>query len=317
MSVRIALDLMGGDQAPAAVISGAARALAADPELELLLVGPQPVLATIGEEPRLRLVPSGPGVPEGGRPASFLRQHGDASMNRTVALVAEGEADGAVSVGHTGALMIAARWRLGMLPGVLRPAPAAVFPLGSQPVLLDIGANVEVSAEDFLVFAALGGAFCRIVKGVSQPSVALLANGTEPGKGTRVLKEAHQLLAQRWPSFVGYVEPLELFTGAADVILTDGFVGNIVLKTMEGMARVLAGLPGVVDTTLAPLLARMSDITASGSPILFLGTRGVVVPGHGRAGAADVARLVGLATAAVRQGLLAAIEAELKQYGIA
>ena len=316
MHVRIALDLMGGDHAPKAPLEGAQIAAERDPEATLLLVGPESVLLQVPSHPRLLPIPSGPGVPEGGQPAVYLRTHPDASMLRAVGLIAEGRADAAVSVGHTGALMIAARWRLGTVAGVARPAPAAVFPLGSEPVVLDIGANVDVAKRDYLAFAALGSAFARVVKGVARPRVALLANGTERGKGTKLLKEAYTLLEANVPGFVGYVEPLELFSGAADVVLADGFLGNIVLKTMEGIAKTLLPLAGTAEGELGRTLLRMADITGSGSPILLLGTEGVVVPGHGRAVGEDLARLVSLAAQAVRGGLLQAIRQEVAAFGL-
>jgi glycerol-3-phosphate acyltransferase PlsX len=316
MHVRIALDVMGGDRAPASCLTGAALAVAQDEALTVLLVGPKTVLAEAPEHPRLLAIPSGPGVPEGGQPAAYLRAHPDASMAVAVGLVADKEAEAAVSVGHTGALMIAARWRLGTVPGVSRPAPAAVFPLGSQPVVLDIGANVDVAKRDYLAFAALGRAFAKAVKGVAAPRVALLANGAERGKGTKVLREAYTLLETRVPDFVGYLEPVEMFTGAADVLVADGFLGNIVLKTMEGVAQTLLPLAPPGDH-LADLLARASDITGSGSPLLLLGTEGVVVPGHGRAHAADIARLIALAARAVRGGLLPTVHEAAAEIGLA
>jgi glycerol-3-phosphate acyltransferase PlsX len=307
---------MGGDHAPAAVVAGVELALARDPALAIALVGPEEALSGLAPTPRLTLVPSGPGVPDGGHPAAFLRRHPDASLCRAVDLVARGEADGVVSVGHTGALMIAARWLLGTLPGVRRPAPAAVFPLGSRPVVLDIGANTEVEAQDLLALAALGSAYARVVRGTPHPRVGLIANGTEPEKGTPLLREAHRLFLHRAERFVGFVEPVDMFSDAADVLVADGFVGNIVLKTMEGAARALLPLlpPGAEE--LRRVLERATDITASGSPPLLLGTSGLVMPGHGRARAEDVARVIALAAEAVEQRIVPAELECLRRFGL-
>jgi glycerol-3-phosphate acyltransferase PlsX len=314
MRVRVAVDATGGDQAPAAVIEGALAALAADDELEVLLVGPETALRMAPAERRLEPVRSGPGVPEGGHPARWLREHDDAAVTETVRQVARGLAQAAVSVGHTGALMVAARWVLGPLPGVARPIPVGVLPVGSAPVLLDLGASTEARPRDLLAHALLGSAYAEVVKGVANPRVALISNGVEPGKGTPLLQEAYRLMAERLPTFVGYVEPVDMFAGRADVVVADGFVGNVVLKTMEGIAASL--LPLVPEgSPLHDRVARMTDITAAGYPILLLGVGGVVVPGHGRAEAADVARAIAGAAAAVRGGLLDRLYARLGDLG--
>jgi glycerol-3-phosphate acyltransferase PlsX len=313
MPVRLALDAMGGDHAPKAMVEGAYQAVSDDPELEVLLVGPPAALTPlVPPHPRLAVVASGPGVPDGGHPAHYLRRHPDASMARAVQLVAEGAADGAVAVGHTGALMVAARWHLGTLPGIDRPAPAGVLALGSEPVLVDLGANTEGRPSDLLGWAALGAAYAAAVRGVASPRVGLLANGTERGKGTEVLRQAYDLFAARAPGFVGYVEPVGMFEGAADVVVVDGFTGNMVLKTIEGVARAL-GRQRPDD----PVLARLTDVTGGDDPILLLGVRGVVVPGHGRAGAADVARLLHNGARAVRGRLVATLTETVARFGLA
>lgn len=317
--VRIALDGFGGDHGLSSTVPGALRALEADPDLELLFVAGEGSLQG-ASHPRLRGVVSQGALPDGGHPAALLRSTPDLSVGLATRLVAKGEADAIVSMGHTGATMIAARWFLKPFPGVDRPPAATTMPLPVEnpPVLLDLGANSTCSARDLLSFAALGTAYSQAVRGKETPRVALVANGTEEGKGTPLLQEAYSLLKASSLNFVGYVEPVTVGEDSADVLVTDGFTGNMLLKWMEGLARTLL----VAGKSLSPLpqagrffsqLEKMTDVTRSDDNILMLGVQGIVVPGHGRAGPDDVFRALTKAAESVRSGLTEKMEAVLKK----
>lgn len=304
--VRVALDAYGGDHGIASTGEGALLALSADPDLEVLFVGS-------GEgpsHPRLLPVASAGALPDGGHPAQLLRSHPDLSIGLATRLVAEGEADAIVSMGHTGATMITARWFLKMVEGVSRGPAVGTLPLPvlRPPVFLDLGANAVCDAGDLAAFAALGAAYAEVVTGLGNPRVALLANGTEEGKGTPVLQEAYGLLKASGLNFVGYIEPVAIGDMLADVIVTDGFSGNLVIKTIEGIAQLMLSRHGeALDKEHGGLvgeLSRMTDVTRSDDPIVLLGARGVVVPGHGRSGPEDVKRAVLKAAVAVRGDLV-------------
>lgn len=311
LPVRVALDGYGGDHGLSSTVPGALLAVESDPDLTVLLVAD-------GQAPphrRIEPVPSGGALPDGGHPATLLRSHPDLSIALATRLVAEGAADAVVSMGHTGATMIAARWFLKTVDGVGR-TPAATrlpLPLPNRPVLLDLGATADVSARDLAGFAALGTAYSQIVAGIPRPRVALLSNGTEEGKGTQVIRDAYAILKASNLDFRGYVEPVSLVDNPADVLVTEGFTGNLLIKWMEGTARMFLEtyptlLRGDEGRRFQGDLLAMTDVTSSNTdPVLILGTRGVVVPGHGRSGPEDVARAVRNATEAVRGGLTAKV----------
>lgn len=316
--MRVAVDAMGGDNAPMAAIDGVRTALTKDPDLSVTLVATGDTLRLAeqllgGVSGQLSLFESGPSVPDGHHPAQYLRRHPDASIAQAITQVRDGKADAALGVGHTGGVMIAARWILGTVPGVDRPAPAGVLPLGTQPVVIDLGVTSEVGARDLLAFAALGCAFARAMRGIREPRVALVANGREEGKGTHAVQEAYSLFRDRVPNFVGYLEAVDMVQGEADVLVVDGYIGNLILKWMEGMSRVLEEIGGATGR-LAEQLARMRDITLSDLPIALLGVPGVVLPGHGRAQSPDVARLIGRAADAVRGRLVELVQQEVVRF---
>ncbi len=314
--VRVAVDGYGGDRGLATVTAGALLALAEDPDLEVWLVADGQEVAS---EPRLHAVASTGALPDGGHPAHLLRTEPDLSVGLAAQLVHRQDADAFVSAGHTGATMIAARWALGTFPEVNRiPAGTTLpLPMPNPPLLLDMGANARVRAVDLAVFAALGVAYMQAVRGLARPRVALLCNGVEEGKGTPEIAEARARLQDSGLNFVGYLEPVDIPTGSADVLVTEGFVGNLMIKWMEGLAGLIGSLsdqlPAAAASQMRHHLAPMQDATQSPDPLLLLGVRGVAVPGHGRSTAQDIARLVGHAAQAVRGHLVDHISESLGQ----
>lgn len=317
-AVRVALDALGGDHAPQAALEGTRLALQADPALHVRFVATAEVLHIAEERlrdvaERLTLIASGPAVPDGHHPAAYLRRHPDASIAVAVGQVKGGLADAALGVGHTGSVMIAARWILGTVPGIVRPAAAGVLPLGKEPVLVDLGTSAEVEPRELLAFAALGSAYARAMRGVEQPRIALLSNGREPGKGTRAVQAAYDLFQARVPNFVGYLEANDMVEGEADVLVADGYIGNLVLKWMEGIARQLLAL-GRSSERVSAQIERMRDMTLSDLPIALLGVPGVVLPGHGRSQPKDVARLLQRAVDAVHGKLPELVRQEVGRF---
>lgn len=293
---------MGTDLGPAALVAGAVDAVRSG--VSVLLVGDESVLRP--------LVPPGVALPVlhaaetigmAEAPAVAVRRKPDSSVVRAVEAVAEGRAGSVVSCGNTGAAMAAALFRLGRLEGVERPALTTVAPRadGGQLVLLDLGANADCRPGHLAQFAVMGDVFARVALGLERPRVGLLSNGEEDGKGNELGRAAWPLLAALDLDFVGNVEPTGAFGGVCDVLVTDGFTGNVMLKTVEATAQVVSNLlraeaRGAVSRAvgarlLAPLLRRFRDRTdarAVGGALL-LGVKGVVVVGHGRSDARAVA----------------------------
>ena len=322
---RIALDLMGGDHAPGAVLDGALLVADERPDVEVLLVGPPDVaealLADRGRAGRLEVIAASEVVAMDEDPARAIRSKRDASVRVCARLVRDGQADGLVSVGSSGAALAAAVLTLGRLPGVSRPPLAAVIPAEAGPVvLLDVGATPDTSCELLEQYALAGAALATVRLGIAQPRVGLLTNGEEPGKGDTLRKKAYDALSRLPVRFVGNVEGRDVpLGGAADVIVTDGFTGNVLLKGLEGattmLARLLiaelAGNDAVRE--LRPALDRATahlDPDALGGAVL-LGVDGVVVIGHGGAGPRSVAACIGVAAQAARDGLVADVGAAL------
>ncbi len=332
VAVRIALDAMGGDLAPEAPVRAAVMAVERRRgELEVLLVGPAAETAAAlaaagGERAGIRLVPSGPGVPEGGRPALWMRHHPDNSVQMAARLAGQGEADAAVAMGHTGGCLIAAAWEMGLLPGVERPAPAVAFAFAPDMTFLDAGANPDASAEELVQFARMGVAYARAQFAIEAPTVALLSNGAERGKGSRIVQAAHELLRASGLRFVGNCEGGDLVHRPADVVVTDGFTGNCVLKAIEGMAaymgeRLRAVLPATLPErgSILESLGLLDDATQSGAPVALLGVDGVFVPGHGRSSAAAIAdtliRTERIVRSGFRDGLRTALAEAARREG--
>jgi glycerol-3-phosphate acyltransferase PlsX len=320
----IAVDAMGGDHAPAEIVAGALRAAAEG--LPVMLVGRQAELQAL--LPRrgstVAIVDAPDVVGMGDAAVSGVRRSERSSLRVALRLVAEGRADAVVSCGNTGAVLVAAILDLGVLPGVDRPAIATVLPRadGGRLFLLDAGANVDCRPEQLLAFAALGVAYAEAC-GVPDPRVGLLSNGEEDGKGNAQVKATLPLLRASGLRVVGNVEPSAAMEGACDVLVTDGFVGNVLLKAAEGAVSTVVQLLrqeirrsplGMVGAfLLRGAFRRFRDRVAwdaHGGAVL-LGTRGVVVVGHGRANAVAVHQAIRLAHRAAESGLAARIGARL------
>ncbi len=301
--VTIAVDAMGGDRAPESIVHGCLDALAADPALRLLLVGrPDAVEPLLAGAPRDRLevvaAPDVVGMDES--PGLALRRKPEASVAVCARLLAERRAQAVVSAGSTGALVAATLFAAKLLPGVARPGIAATFPTARGPVVLcDVGANIQPKPLHLLQYAVMASAFSEHVLGVERPRVGLLNIGTEEHKGSAEVRDARKLLDEAGAAgvlrFIGSVEGNHIFEGEADVVVCDGFVGNTVLKTAEGVGRALgeqfvracrsdAGGDPAEAAFLERGLTRLERIMdwaeTGGAPVL--GVDGCVVAAHGR-----------------------------------
>ncbi len=303
--MRIALDAMGGDNAPSEIVSGAVRFARAFPSHEVVLVGdvervrgylshhsPVPVNVTLHHASQV--------VEMDEDASSAIRRKKDSSLRVGLQMVRDGEARAFVSAGHSGAVMAGALLVLGRLPGVERPAIAALFPSlrAGRCLLLDAGANVECRPSQLAQWAVMGDAYVRTVLSVERPRIAILANGEEATKGTALTRESAALLRGSPLNYVGYVEGKDIFSGEVDVVVTDGFTGNIVLKTAEGTALGVVGLikqaiersplPERVGALLMkPTLLGLRKVVDyaeyGGAPLL--GVDGVGIVAHGRSDA--------------------------------
>ncbi|MBI4200792.1 MAG: phosphate acyltransferase PlsX [Chloroflexi bacterium] len=324
-SFTVALDAMGGDHGPAEVVAGAVQA-AREQGVEVLLVGDraavEPELASHAcQGLGITVIASEGVIQETDHPVRAMRSKPRASVLEAVRLVKAGRAQAAVTMGSTGAAMASATLVLGLLEGLQRPALGGPLLGGlSSAVLVDLGSNVDCRPSQLLGFAAIGVAFARCIQGVESPRVALLTVGAEEGKGNRQVREAYRLFKSSGLNFVGNVEGLDLFLDKADVVVCDGFVGNVLMKFAEGLGMALARqFSGSLGRHLPPLaLKEVGDNVAAltnaaelegGGPLL--GVDGVVVVGHGRARADSVAAAVRMARRAVDAGLVDAMRREL------
>jgi len=332
--IRIAVDAMGGDHAPAAVVEGAlsaARYLA----VQVALVGPaaevERALEPYPDWRRLGLeIVDAPDVVEMHEPpAAALRRKPRATIRVAADLVAGGQAAALFSAGHTGATVMATYGAFGTIPGVDRPALATAIPTCRRPaVLLDAGANVECRPRHLLQFAVMGGVFARVALGVEQPRIGLLSIGEEETKGNELTREAHQLLKGAPITFIGNVEGREVFSGIADVIVCDGFTGNIVLKTSEGLVdavETMLGdeLQGTFSSQVGYLLSRRAfrrfrrrvDYSEYGGALL-LGVAGLVIVGHGRSSAKAVRNAIAMAHRLASSDFLSRVEQDIASASV-
>jgi len=323
---RIALDAMGGDHAPRQTVLGALDAAARG--IDVVLVGDERLLdAELAEAGAiLPVVHAAESIGMGEDPAAAARAKRQSSVAVAARLVAEGEADGMVSAGSTGAAMAAAAIVIGRITGVSRPAIATIFPLGIPTVVLDAGANIDVKPEHLVQFAIMGAVVAQVYLDRPEPTVGLLNIGEEKGKGRDLEREAHDLIALRADiRFVGNVEGRDLGKGTADVIVTDGFTGNVLLKTAEGTARAVGRVilesladdqdPSVQEAS-AVLLPRLMSLRARFDPEAYggahlVGVRGTVVIAHGSSSRVAIANALGLASEGAERGLVRRIEAGL------
>ncbi len=326
LPTTIAVDAVGGDFAPSEVLAGVRSAIADDPALTILLVGPSdvvvPFASTAGE--RVCAVAASEIIAMDDHPASAVRSKKDSSIVVGCGLVRDGAADGFFSAGSTGAMMAASTLVVGRIQGVSRPAIATVLPTTGRPVvLLDVGANADCKADYLVQFAHMGAAYASTVLGCETPRIGLLNIGEEPTKGSALAIEAHGLMSASVGGFVGNVEGRDLASGRVDVVVTDGFTGNVALKLLEGTSAFLMGqLKEAMTSSLSrkaaasvlrPALREMKDRldpdSYGGAPLL--GVRGVCIIGHGSSSARAVSNAIRVAAQAARGGLTTRIEASL------
>ena len=313
---RIALDAMGGDAAPEVTLAGA-RAVRAQGAVDVVLVGPPEVVEGQGFE----CVAATEVVGMADKPTRAVRDKPRSSMQIAVELVQRGTVDGAVSAGNTGALMASALLTLGRLPGVERPAFGGLFPTRRGLVLLiDLGANADAKAPWLAQFAVMGSVYAQRLLHLDEPRVGLLNIGEEEGKGNQLSVQAYELLRRGPINFIGNVEGNDLPEGRADVVVCDGFTGNIVAKLAESMAGVFGGWIrdelradplSVVGALLARgafgRLRRRMDYAEYGAAPLF-GVNGLVVVAHGRSNSHAIERAITIAAAAAEQELIPALQ---------
>jgi glycerol-3-phosphate acyltransferase PlsX len=333
---RIAIDAMGGDAGPKAMIAGASHALRKDPTLEFTFYGDEVrVAAEIGAHRNLagrsQLVHSPEAIAASEKPSQAIRRARTTSMGMAINAVKEGVADAALSGGNTGAMMAMSKLALRTMPGIDRPALAALLPtLGDNDVImLDLGANTECDAQNLVQFAVMGAAYSRTVLGIAVPRVKLLNIGTEELKGTDELKDAAALLreADYLPfRFDGFTEGDQLSRGAVDVVVTDGFSGNIALKTAEGTARFVTDLlrraftsslrskAGFALSRPALNLLKVHLDPNNHNGAVFLGLNGLVVKSHGSANPKGVANAIRVAATMVRNDITRKIGEDLDNF---
>jgi len=327
--MRIALDAMGGDHAPEVAVDGGVRA-AREYGYEVILVGKEAIVRNeltkhdaVGLS--LPVVHASEVLEMHEEPARAARAKKDSSMAVAMRLVKEGRADAFASAGHSGGVMSTALFVLGRIKGVKRPAGSSVFPSKTgQVFMLDLGMNTDCRPEWLLQFAIMGTIYAERVLGVENPRLAIISNGEEEGKGSHLVKATVPLLKESGLNFVGNAEGKDIVSGMADVIVTDGFTGNVAVKTAEGVAEMLMGfLKSEIEkrplAMLGALLAkdafretkRRLDYTEyGGSPLL--GVKGVVVIGHGRSNAKAIKNMVRLAAQCAERHMLEAIQESIE-----
>jgi glycerol-3-phosphate acyltransferase PlsX len=333
--ITIAVDAMGGDHAPRPEVEGAIAA-ARELNVRILLVGIAPELKReLAKHSHrglpIEIVPANEVITMRDSPSQAFRKKKDSSAHVATKLVRGGQADGLISAGNTGAVMAVARFGLGTLPSVDRAALAAPFPTarGGTSVLLDVGANVDSKPAHLVQFAVMGEIYYRAIFGTRRPKVALLSIGEEEMKGNELTREVHSRLKQSTLNFVGNVEGREIFGGAVDVIVCDGFIGNVALKISEGVAQhIVTLLKDALQSTLSSQVGYVLSRKAyksfrkkidyseyGGAPLL--GVRGVTVIGHGSSNAHAIKNAIRVATELVRGGVNEKIEQELSMLPVA
>lgn len=338
--VTVAVDAMGGDLGPEVVVEGAARLSREDVDIHVHLVGDAAVLdaalSRVRYDPRRLSVAAADGHIRPTDDPRLVRERPDCSVMTAAALVAADEVDAMVSTGNTGALILAASSHLPRIPGIRRAALAAVYPTEQRhgprgdpfALILDVGATTHADAESLVGFAAMGSAYSSIVSEIRAPRVALLSNGSEPHKGTRAIIEAHQRLRGGPLHFVGNVEGLEIPRGTVDVIVTEGFLGNVVLKMLEGVGEVMRDLARKASSRriewrlgLSMLgggiqeLRRLTDWKVyGGAPVL--GLDGVVIKAHGRSESRAIRNAIKVAAKTVRGDLSGRIRDSVTALGL-
>ncbi|MFN0025085.1 MAG: phosphate acyltransferase PlsX [Parvularculaceae bacterium] len=319
--IAIGVDAMGTDAGPTALVDGAAQALAAGAKARITFFGDEPTLRSLiaahQELADATVEHCSASVAMTDKPMHVLRRGRNTSMWKAIEAQKDGRIKAVVSGGNTGALMAVSRMQLGMIDGVDRPAVTALWPTPrGRVVVLDVGANVEASEKELVTFAIMGEALFRALTGKAKPTVGLLNVGAEELKGHELIRAAARTLREADPdmAFIGFVEGNDISEGAADVVVTDGFTGNIALKSAEGAARLVGGwikeaLTGSILSKLGALLmvgdlkklkAKIDPSSVNGG--VFLGVNGVVIKSHGGADARGVASAIAMAANLVGKG---------------
>jgi glycerol-3-phosphate acyltransferase PlsX len=333
--LTVSVDAMGGDAGPGIVITALQRTVQRHPEVRFILSGEESLLnGLLARHPRLkdrvqvRHAPDRVAMED--KPSHVLRRGRETSMWRAIEAVKNNEAQVAVSAGNTGALMAMSMYQLGVIEGISRPAIASIWPtLRSQSVVLDCGANVSATAEQLVDFAIMGEAFAHAILGLDKPSVGLLNVGTEEQKGSDAVKDAAAILrgAKLPMAFHGFIEGNDIAEGTVDVVVTDGFTGNIALKTAEGTAKLVGqflrrslkrSLLGRIGAFIAAgalntLRRRLDPRAANGG--IFLGLRGVVVKSHGGTDAIGFASALDMAITMAKADINSRITADRASVG--
>lgn len=338
--VTIAVDAMGGDHAPEEIVLGVAQLSLDAPHVQTLLVGDEPTLTSIlararHDAERISIHHAGSFIGMEDKPQEALAEKPDASITVAAHLVASGAAEALVSAGNTGASVMACSRAWKRLPGVRRAALAAVYPTEMRrgekddpfSLILDVGATLDVSAEDLVGFALMGSAYASRVSKNERPRVALLSNGTEAGKGPPTIVEAHRLLSDSPDlNFVGNVEGVDIPRGTADVVVCSGFVGNVVLKMLEGVSETIVRLAGYAYKEklvwraglmmLSGGISRLKEVTDweqyGGAPLLGLDR--LFIKAHGRSKARAITNACKVAAKAVGSDVQGEIERAMKAF---
>lgn len=325
--MRIAIDLMGGDNAPAEIVAGSLFAAAEYPEHQFVLIGKQEVLDSINPLPaNCRLVVAAT-VMEMDESVENLRQKRDSSIWLATKLIKDNEADSVISAGSTAAQMASALLLLGRIKGIERPAIASELPSvdGKSRLFLDLGANSDCTPKQLMQFAVMGSVYARVLQGEVDPRVALLSNGSEDCKGNELTVAAHKLLAQSDLNFIGNLEGRDLLTGNYNVMVTDGFSGNIALKSIEGTAMAMmsllkreltAGLMRKIGAALVmPGLRNIKGLLDykehGGAPLV--GVRGVSIICHGSSNARAIKNAVAVALSCLEKDFIGKMTVEAEK----
>lgn len=332
----LALDVMGGDGAPESVVFGAKYALKRRPDLRFLMFGDEGRVRSLLHKAKLpaecaTVIHAPDAISMDMKPSAALRQGKSSSMGMAINAVKAGDASAAVSAGNTGALMAMSKIAYRTLPGINRPAIIAFFPaIGRKIVMLDLGANIQCSARELLQFAHMGDAYAKAVLGLKSPSIGLLNVGSEEEKGHEDVRQAAQMLREEHCklNFYGYVEGHDIVEGKVDVVVTDGFTGNVALKTAEGTGKLIGHM--IRETVSSSFFAKLGFLLAKPAMLtlkrkldprsyngaMFIGLNGITVKSHGGADAKGFANAIDVAARLVEQDINNQIIRELTETGI-
>lgn len=313
--ISIAVDAMGGDFAPGEIVKGAKEALDSLNDIHILLVGETQTLykelGDIVDRENIEVVAASQRIGMEEKP-SIVRRKKDSSLMVALGTVKEGEADAVVTAGHTGAAVLGALLTWGKIEGISRPAIAAPMPHSNgRFILLDAGANVDCKPQHLLQFAIMGSIYASSVMHISNPRVGLLNIGEETGKGNSLTNSAYQLLEDAPLNFLGNVEGKDIFAGKADVVVCDGFVGNVVLKSSEGLAQLALHYLKELEMDIQKLIPYLDYAEYGGAPLL--GVPHILIKSHGRSKAKAIRQAVSVAKEAIETDMIGKITSALAQ----